>query len=108
MSKISPRLREEADELPDIAIVEINDFRSMGKIGSRLREEAAVYCSAMACYMANDTIYDGDYDPSYDGTWSSFAVEIGRIARYSLDECHGYGALAWAEAEALLRTGWEP
>ena len=78
------------------------------KIPPRVREQAAVFCSAMACYMANGACYHDDYDPSCDGVWSSDIVKLGHDIRYSLDECHGYGAIAWAEAEAILRTGWEP
>ena len=81
---------------------------AMTKIPPRVREQAAIYCSAMACYMANGAGNHDDYDPSCDGVWSSDIVKLGHDARYSLDECHGYGAIAWAEAEALLRTGWEP
>ncbi len=82
--------------------------KAKSKITSRVREQAAIFCSAMACYMANGAGNHDDYDPSCDGVWSSDIVKLGHDIRYSLDECHGYGAIAWAESEALLRTGWEP
>lgn len=75
------------------------------KISPRVREQAAIYCSAIASWLNSTGSSD---DPGLDAQWPVDIVALDDSARLGLDERHGYGAEAWAEAEALLRTGWEP
>ena len=74
------------------------------KISEKLRDEAATYCSAVACWM---TQYDAPNDPACDGYFSKESVKLGDLAREYV--AVGFWAEhGWGEAEALLRTGWSP
>lgn len=88
------------------------DGAPMIKPSKRVREQAAVICSAMAC---NDELYLQDAEEALgDGPWCDAGelahnvglhIVFGRMRRgeYSL-----VGEHDWAEAEALLRTGEFP
>lgn len=87
------------------------------RISKRVREEAAAICAQMACLRAAPNSYQYPPGQAY-------------IVPASLDEGHKPSALAWdaydaapvdrsvpvgerlainwAEAESMLRTGWEP
>ena len=74
------------------------------KIPPRVREQAAIYCSARASWWA-----------AKPDTWPYFAKfgrNVKRIADDAFNKAHstwGFNFVeCWAEAEALLRTGWEP
>ena len=82
------------------------------KISPRLREEAAVYCSAMACW------WTGNFPPASNcanprdcgATQKSITLAY-QALRSDLPDLIYWNqqhAEAWAEAEAMLRTGWEP
>jgi hypothetical protein len=87
------------------------------KIPSCLREEAAVYCSAMAAWWVSSPhavhpLLCIEKCESYWLAYKAFAK-----ADEAFDDALTEGVLvnlrdataeSWAEAEALLRTGWEP
>jgi hypothetical protein len=76
------------------------------KISSRLREEAAVYCSAMACWWYGWT----SVCPSDSGYFDDATVRLANhvyVRHVHIEKLRSY-PFAWAEAEALLRTGWSP
>ncbi len=75
------------------------------RISEKLRDEAANYCSAVACWM---TQYDAPNDPACDGYFSKKAVKLGDLAREYTAEFDFWAEYGWGEAEALLRTGWSP
>jgi hypothetical protein len=75
------------------------------KISKRERDEAANYCSAVACWM---TQYTSPFDPACDGYFSKKAVKLGDLAREYVAEFNFWSEEAWGEAEALLRDGWCP
>jgi len=78
----------------------------MSKISPRLREEAAVYCSAMACWYMDPVICE-DPEPSaeVDAIVSQLmAIVESHPSDWTDETC----ATMYAEAEAMLRTGWEP
>lgn len=83
----------------------------MSKISPRLREEAAVYCSAMACWWMDPAEPDDSscpWPPSRDVEMLTMdlieEIEGSSFTPWTEDE----QATLYAEAEALLRTGWEP
>lgn len=78
------------------------------KISEKTREEAAVFCSAMACWWAGrwphtginpDKICDDTFGPAR--SLAAAAVGHSCLSENGLVE-------GWAEAEALIRTGWSP
>ena len=80
------------------------------KISPRVREQAAIYCSAMACwYMGNRrSLFPFDLHGKFNDI--AYRVESSAFLRTQnvyVDTIVNR-AILWAEAEALLRTGWEP
>lgn len=75
------------------------------KISEKLRDEAANYCSSVACWM---TQHDVSFDPASDAFFSRGAVKLGDKAREYVAEFDFWAEVGWGEAEALLRTGWSP
>lgn len=73
------------------------------RISRRTRELAAQLCSMAACneMMVVDAINAAAIDPGDDAAW---------LAHRALERCLRIrDTRRWyAEAEALLRTGWEP
>lgn len=75
------------------------------KITKRVREEAALYCSALASSPGIWRHCHSDYEVSGDAFelwWNAYKYV--RDAR----DADGNGREWCAEAEALLRTGWTP
>jgi len=82
------------------------------KISKKLREQAAHFCAALAstrCWMWADLIETIGV--------STEACHLAGVARWRSMHAmeHGPGrrtsddyAMAWAEAEAMLRCGWSP
>jgi len=74
----------------------------------RVREQAAIYCSVMACWFGQY------YTPIPQDQFPDDVLELGESAFYfvtsgiSMARSLHVGAAEWAEAEALLRTGWRP
>ncbi len=72
----------------------------------------------MICAIAaSDRIHHVGYDTAMSDIFgreltSSPSADLARAALWSLPEVEPYtrtaGRIQWAEAEALLRTGWEP
>lgn len=81
------------------------------KISPRVREQAAIYCNIMANWWIGEPVRLKDDRPSDDVLIVAFGVYRfvqskavhGDESSINLSE-----ACNWAEAEALLRTGWEP
>lgn len=81
------------------------------RISKRVREEAALLCALRASYFGGSPngFYVVDYVASECGigpaalslAWAALdAIPLAR-SEYNASEC-------WAEAEAMLRTGWTP
>lgn len=77
------------------------------RISPRLREQASVVCAQMAtwwgsqCYSLHPrTGYD---DPDYPWKLAHDAFSTGPVAARDIAYVE-----RWAEAEAMLRTGWTP
>ena len=71
-----------------------------------LREQAAQYCSAMAAWWSGagaDPI--GSFPIGAELAWRAYLM-----ARWDWTDPSGveWQDLIWAEAEALIRTGWAP
>jgi hypothetical protein len=85
----------------------------MKKITPRIREQAAIYCSAMASWFTS-TYGCGPW-PRWQFS-KSISSMVDLIVSSPLEDIggaldHDYFercAICYAEAEALLRTGWEP
>lgn len=86
----------------------------MKKYSKRVREDAAVRCQVIADYWARRDFGRPD---AYRDFSSEFAVvDLGALAYDAVALAHfGHGetaaldiAASWAEAEALIRTGWSP
>ena len=86
----------------------------MSKITPRVREQAAIYCSGVANFWAGWVSGSIEGHPIYyvrgcksaDVARSAFKHTKGThkdAEVWSVEQ-----ARRWAEAEALLRTGWEP
>lgn len=83
------------------------------KISPRVREQAAIYCSAMACWFTSTS--GGTPYPRIRFS-KSITSMVDLIVKDPLNAVNGAVddkyfercAICWAEAEALLRTGWEP
>ena len=73
------------------------------KITPRVREQAASFCSAMAAFISSPELVPS---PRHSEHFTVEAMIIGDLASNSA--CGQTMLEAWAEAEALLRTGWEP
>ncbi len=83
--------------------------KTKSKISPRVREQAAIYCSVMANWMAED--YNGGPIEHPCDEFDQEIVHIGSQAfAYFISNMSMVcdPTTAWAEAEALLRTGWEP
>jgi len=84
----------------------------MSKITKRMREAAAMWCGIQADYWSRYTI--GSHQPRRiwpDTSSKVYLLIIAAMHEAGLDvDLHGAEALklCWAEAEAMLRTGWEP
>lgn len=73
-------------------------------IDDELREEAAVYCKAMALWWkAEDlnAIHPADVETR------TLVRELARVAMMRNYSIEGI-VKAWSDAEAMLRTGWTP
>lgn len=83
------------------------------KISPKLREQAAIYCSARASFWAARGTPHFDFTLAASQRVRDLALEAARpgfnranevpTERNSETYC-----LLWAEAHALLMTGWEP
>lgn len=82
-------------------------------INARVRDAAAMLCSATACFWAQWRSGSVTNHPLNDQ--HGVAAHLARAARHKVGKRHReeptWGrevACCWAEAEALLRTGWSP
>ena len=77
------------------------------RITNRLRNHAAMLCSIAAC---SEGPYDASAIPRLDGpashdlAWDAWD----EAAKRTRDDNRRTHFTVWAEAEALLRTGWTP
>lgn len=77
------------------------------------RERAARLCSMMACRTADDPEDRSWFVPPCRALGVSIqgdAAELARLALWATESSHqdaNYAAW-WADAEALIRTGWSP
>jgi hypothetical protein len=86
------------------------------KISKRVREQAAVLCAQMASWWAARTRYETweespvkQVDGTHAGRVACAAQRFASGTRYDGIYCDfGSYVAEWAEAEAMLRTGWEP
>lgn len=78
------------------------------KISKRVREEAALICAIAA---SNDWVWEGG-DPCEQGASRAavdLAIKVSDVSRVARRAVADYDVSApWAEAEAMLRTGWSP
>jgi len=80
-------------------------------IKAKLREEAAVFCSMMACWHFDGWTSADDDAPILTARTSNNARKIAWAAvKFVGDKTPLFSnrGIDWAEAEALLRTGWRP
>lgn len=83
----------------------------MSKISPRVREQAAIYCNIMANWWIGEPVRLKDDRPSNDVLIVAFGVYRfvrSKAVHYDEPSINLAAACDWAEAEALLRTGWEP
>lgn len=84
----------------------------MSKISKRVREQAAIYCSAMASWWAaqrpNEHFTKASKDVSQIAHAAHKATGIWPKPRSKKAEANRVHSEAWTKAEALLRTGWAP
>lgn len=80
------------------------------KISKRVREEAALICAIAASsgegrYAIGSSTWDAEYERH-----TTLDTDAGLLARKALSRVppRFQGRAAYAEAEALLRTGWMP
>lgn len=74
------------------------------KIPPRVREQAAIYCSARASYWAasGSPYFAFDY---FSSRATNLATQAFMVREAQTGESY---PLLWGEAHALLMTGWEP
>jgi hypothetical protein len=91
--------------------------KAKSKITPRVREQAAIYCSAVANFWAGWVSGSIEGHPFYpvryvrDSNASDLARKAFNRTAGSHKDAEAWSAehtRRWAEAEALLRTGWEP
>ena len=81
----------------------------MRRVTKKLREQAAVMCSALAADRAGPHVLRCPDESSIE--WLAYKFASDRIPSHfpmSLATRRKDIATCWAEAEALLRTGWSP
>lgn len=84
------------------------------RISARLREEAAVACAQTATWWTGERAWDASVDkcPEPTGRLAYAAMREASPRPVSLarttEAWNRAWAERWAEAEALLRTGWSP
>lgn len=84
------------------------------RVTAPMRERAALLCALMA--SSDEKVRDGDPYPAvdFDEPCKALGVAImanddsAELARLAFWSTTNEGRAAWAEAEALLRTGWLP